>query len=658
VTTTEHAVRSMLRHLDAALEREIMRLRTRYQLTLDEFRGLYVSDQLVDALLRQVPADLTLPPRPPAAGPERWQRLVAEFDLTPLDEDLLLLVAAPELDAKYPPLYAYLNDDAVRRQPTADLAVRLFGDDGAARQAVRERLAPGAPLLAGGLVRRGQAWPEAAAPLILAPVATAWLLGLDAAAAAGLDQLACPATTGRSNASIGGGIRPVIVVEGPEASGRAALAAATAGCPVLRLTPANANSLADHLDAAVLAARLSGAALLIVADAVDADPALPALAGMPLQLFVAILPGSPLAQRFGTAPLVVLRPVTPPRAERQAAWAAALAGVGVAADDSALAAVAGRFRLPHARIERAAREVAVAVDGTASPPSATPGQLMAAARRQCAIDLGSLAMRVPTHAGWDDLVVGAGLRAQLRDFANAVATRERVFGEWGFGTVGRGSGHGLAALFAGVSGTGKTMSAAVIARETGLDLWRIDLSAAVSKYIGARVGDAILFFDEADALFGKRSEVKDAHDRYANIEVAYLLQRLEEHDGVVILASNFSRNIDQAFMRRLHYNIEFSVPDAPLREKLWRKALPSSAPLGGTIDYAFLARQFAFPGGDIRAAVLDAAFSAASDGGALTMTHLLHAVSRQLLKQGKLPMASAFGEYRGVLANGHAEPVP
>jgi SpoVK/Ycf46/Vps4 family AAA+-type ATPase len=202
----------------------------------------------------------------------------------------------------------------------------------------------------------------------------------------------------------------------------------------------------------------------------------------------------------------------------------------------------------------------------------------------------------------------------------------------------------------------------VLAREAGLDLWRIDLSSVVSKYIGetekqldrifatARDGNAILFFDEADALFGKRSEVKDAHDRYANIEVAYLLQRLEVFDGVVILASNLARNVDQAFSRRMQFVIEFPLPDAGLRERLWRASIPAGAPLAGDVDLAFLARQFALAGGDIRVVALDAAFAAAADDAPIDMARLCQAVSRQLLKQGKVPAASEFRQYQGLLA--------
>lgn len=161
----------------------------------------------------------------------------------------------------------------------------------------------------------------------------------------------------------------------------------------------------------------------------------------------------------------------------------------------------------------------------------------------------------------------------------------------------------------------------------------------------ARDGNAILFFDEADALFGKRSEVKDAHDRYANLEVAFLLQRLEVFEGVVILASNLARNLDQAFGRRLHFTIDFPLPDAGLRERLWRAAIPPGAPLAADVDFGFLAGQFAFAGGDIRVAVLDAAFAAAAHDEAIDMARLCQAVSRQLLKQGKVPVVSEFRQY-------------
>ena len=208
------------------------------------------------------------------------------------------------------------------------------------------------------------------------------------------------------------------------------------------------------------------------------------------------------------------------------------------------------------------------------------------------------------------------------------------------------------------------MTAGVIARELGLDLYKIDLSAVVSKYIGeteknldrifraADCSNAILFFDEADALFGKRSETKDAHDRYANIEVAYLLQKVEDYEGVVILASNLSKNIDEAFSRRMHYVVEFPLPDESHRERLWRGMFPPEVPLGKDIDFQFLAQQFSLAGGDIRNVALDAAFLAAQDGRVITMKQLVKAMARQMTKQGKIASPIDFKQYHELISQG------
>jgi SpoVK/Ycf46/Vps4 family AAA+-type ATPase len=246
--------------------------------------------------------------------------------------------------------------------------------------------------------------------------------------------------------------------------------------------------------------------------------------------------------------------------------------------------------------------------------------------------------------------------AQVRELAAAARRRRLVFEEWGMGTR-TGGGSGLRALFAGASGTGKTMTAAVLAGDLGVDLYTVDLSAVVSKYIGeteknldrifraARSGTAVLFFDEADALFGRRSEVKDAHDRYANIEVAYLLQQLELHDGVVILATNLVQNIDQGFSRRMHYTIEFPLPGEAHRERIWRRVFPPSTPLAGDLDLPFLARQFPIAGGDIRNVALHAAFLAADDERPVAMRDLVRAMARQMAKQGRSPSAADFRDY-------------
>ena len=245
---------------------------------------------------------------------------------------------------------------------------------------------------------------------------------------------------------------------------------------------------------------------------------------------------------------------------------------------------------------------------------------------------------------------------QLREICNSVVHWPKVHGDWGFRRK-LGHGRALAALFTGRSGTGKTMAASIIARALELDLYKIDLAAVVSKYIGeteknldrifaeGQTSNAVLFFDEADALFGKRSEVKDAHDRYANIEVAFLLQRIEAYEGLVVLASNLARNIDEAFARRMRHTVEFPFPDAAHREQIWRGVFPREAPLAADVDFGFLAQRFDIAGGSIRNVALAAAFLAAEDDSEIGMPHLIRAMAREMQKLGRLPARADFGGY-------------
>ena len=237
--------------------------------------------------------------------------------------------------------------------------------------------------------------------------------------------------------------------------------------------------------------------------------------------------------------------------------------------------------------------------------------------------------------------------AQLREMVATVRCRPQVYDHWGFGEK-LALGKGLNALFAGESGTGKTMAADIMAGAIGLDLYKIDLSTVVSKYIGeteknldrifneAATSNAILFFDEADAIFGKRSEVKDSHDRYANIEISYLLQRMEAYDGIVILATNLRANLDDAFTRRLHFAVDFPFPEADDRERIWRLTAPPDLPLAPDVDFRLLAERFRIAGGNIRNIVLAAAFLAADQGQPVGMAHLLHAARREYQKLGRL----------------------
>jgi SpoVK/Ycf46/Vps4 family AAA+-type ATPase len=270
-------------------------------------------------------------------------------------------------------------------------------------------------------------------------------------------------------------------------------------------------------------------------------------------------------------------------------------------------------------------------------------------------NLSSLAKNITPRYTWNDIVLPRDLREQLKEVSGHIIHKGKVYADWGFDNK-LSLGKGLNVLFSGPSGAGKTMAAEILAKEAGLDMYKIDLSTLVSKYIGeteknlskifyeAQTSNAILFFDEADALFGKRSEVKDSHDLYANIEINYLLQKMEEYEGIVILASNFKSNIDEAFLRRIHFVIESPLPDENLREKIWRNIFPKETPLNKDVDYSFLSK-FKITGGNIKNIALNAAFLAAGDQGDVKMEHIIRATKREFQKMGKLCTAADFGGY-------------
>ncbi|MEI5672982.1 MULTISPECIES: ATP-binding protein [unclassified Nocardioides] len=274
------------------------------------------------------------------------------------------------------------------------------------------------------------------------------------------------------------------------------------------------------------------------------------------------------------------------------------------------------------------------------------GDLDLAVRRLLAGPLARLARRIRPRKTWDDLVLGEPQLVQLRSIAARFRHAGTVYDDWGATSA---SGRGIVSLFTGPSGTGKSLAAEVVAHTLGLDLYKVDLSSVVSKYIGeteqnlerlfaaASAGSAVLFFDEADSLFGKRSEVKDGRDRYANLEVSYLLQRLESYDGVVVLATNLPKNIDDAFLRRIHEVVSFSLPAVDERRAIWAHHLADGdLPVGPDVDLDRLAGRFEVAGGIIRNVVLSAAFRAADEDRPIAMAHLLHALSGEYKKLGRL----------------------
>ena len=273
--------------------------------------------------------------------------------------------------------------------------------------------------------------------------------------------------------------------------------------------------------------------------------------------------------------------------------------------------------------------------------------LIAAARTHSSPNLSGLAQKIEPRYDWDDLVVPDDQKAMLREMVQTVKGRGVVMEEWGVGRKLKTSA-GVTVLFAGPPGTGKTMAAEVITSDLGLDLYKLDLSMVVSKYIGeteknlgrifdeAQSSSAVLFFDEADAIFGKRSEVKDSHDRYANMEVSYLLQRMEQYDGVTILATNLRANMDEAFTRRMQFIVDFPFPDEDERLYIWKTLFPVDLPQAADIDLRLFASRFKLAGGNIRNILVSAAYLAAANGGQVTMDHLLHTTRREMQKMGRL----------------------
>jgi ATPase family associated with various cellular activities (AAA) len=691
----DETLRPVLSRLDRLIEREILRLRARYQLSLDEFRGLYVSDEQVDQLVRHAIGE----PQPEALSAESvcatfdprpaWAQLAVRCALEPPDLDLILLALASEIDLKYEMLYAYLNNDITRKWPTLDLAQRLLGGDASRRASIAAALSPSARLARLGIIERIEA-PAARPSLLnagfaLTPMVIRFLLGqplADARLAGIVDVVAAHEA---SDAASDGGTNVLvhrlaallrtddaaaIVLVGERGSGRRSCAKAICcelGMPLLRLDldalRREVESALEFSTALALYRRLKPAGLYLdglhalggeVASAEGVHLMEPLLR-QPAPIFVGCEAQSDWRELQRWRRTVVLRLDHSDYRQRLALWERELARAGIDLPAADRRRLADRLPLPAGQIGdtiATARDLATLAD----VPRVDAAALVAAARQQIDQAIGKLALKVASPHGWDDLVLPAATRARVMELAAAIRNRHVVYQEWGFAR--RVSfGAGLKALFSGASGTGKTMTAGVIAREIGYDLYKIELSGVISKYIGeteknldrifaaVRAANAMLFIDEAEAVLGKRSEVKDAHDRYANIEVAYLLQKLEEHDGVVILASNLKRNIDEAFARRMHYVIEFPLPDEAHRRRLWQGMFPREVPLGADVDFDFLARQFDLAGGDIRNVALDAAFLAAENGRLVTMKELVQALARQLAKQGRAPSLAEFRQF-------------
>lgn len=565
---------------------------------------------------------------------ERFARLAEAFELSELESNVAALCLGPELDPQ-----------AVT--PTVGLALSRFCEDFDAQLLARSSFRPAAPLCRWILVPASDA-ATLARPLRLHPRIASFLLGDDTLD----DTLRLPAPVARwvnphgelsfiwseeQQQQIDAISAPMLCqLDGPEGSGRASFAESICAARELPMLVCDAASLGEERTLALFReVRLYGAALYLagpvpqevarlVAHEIDRWPGL------------VFTTGAIAAQR----PRITIAFGIPDARVRRQLWLRHV-------DDPDVASrLASLFRFLPAQID----DAATLAEGRSE------SELIAACRRLSSRNLVSFATKVPLRRGWDDLVLPKAHFEQLAELVGHVRHQSRVYDDWGFHAK-VSAGRGIVALFSGPSGTGKTLTAEVVACDLGLDLYRIDLASLISKYIGeteknlARVFDdgersgAILFFDEADAVFGKRSEVKDAHDRYANIETSYLLQRIEDYPGLVILATNMGRNIDAAFHRRMSFVIDFPLPDAAQRRRIWRGIFPAAAPLEHDVDFDFLSERFVLSGGHIRNIAVAAAFRAAGNGGVIGMQHLLLSLKREYQKLGKVCERAELGRY-------------
>jgi hypothetical protein len=649
------ATPSLFEQLEAHVREAVERVAASDPSPLDPFRGLYVSDEQALKLAREGDT-AELDARLGEAG--------EKLGLNELERSVLAVCAAPELSPRYGRLFAYLHDDVTRKLASPRLVARLLTAQGASEADVLACFDADAPLRARGAVRlldaRGPI-PLAERQVKTADRLAAFLVG------SGLDEpgrdgrlrlveqpLYDPgrhATVEELRGLLAVESRLPVVVAGPDA---AALLAVALECPLAVLDASQVVEPEQLLDAELTACLAGGRLCFDGLERLDPGERLRiqlALAARSARTLVCADTRETAVALGDTTALVVEVPM-PALSERRAVWAAL-------SETDEVDEVAAKFRLSVGQIAEGAEAARLAA-ASRGQRSTSPPDLDLGARQASSTRIGELATRLEPAFGWDDLVLPERQREVLTSISSYLRHRDLVLSEWGYDrAVARDQG--LKVLFAGESGTGKTMAGQVLARDLGLELFRIDLATIVSKYIGeteknldrifdaADGSNAILFFDEADALFGKRSEVRDSHDRYANIEVAYLLQKMESYAGAVILATNFRQNLDEAFLRRLDFVIDFPFPEAEDRERIWQLLLPDAAPLGEDIDVPFLAGQFKLSGGSIRNVSLAAAFLAAEDGGSISMGHLIRGVALEYGKLGRLTLESDFDRFHELI---------
>jgi SpoVK/Ycf46/Vps4 family AAA+-type ATPase len=718
-----------LKVIDLLLQRQVTRLRAANLLTEDEMRGLYISDAQVDALLSQRDHRLHLPfrgdePKGIEAQSEAIERLRQEnaervqnsqglplprlatlFGLTAFECQFLLIGVAPEIDLRYEMLYAYVQNDVTKKHPSVDLALKLLCPTIEERIHRRVLLSESGALFRYRLLRlfddpQDRESSQLSRNIKVEQRIVDFLLGhsiIDRHLAQ-FTQIINPGKK-LSDLTLAEELQSrltmiiqflkqesaILFLHGPYGAGKQSIAEAICAAfnrPLLvadlRLAVQSDQDIATIIMMLRREALLQNAGLYLAHVEVllgDDEASIKRRQALSHELDQ---PGFPIflgSERpwyavgvWSQMRCIDIELPLPDFSQRLQLWKQAVEKQGQQGlKEEDLTMLANQFLLSGRQIQEAVREASFQETLQVSEQgSITREALARTARAQSNQNLRQLAQKVEMFYSWKDIVLPPRPLQQLHEVCASIKYRHIVFEQWDFEHK-LALGKGLNVLFSGASGTGKTMAAGIVARELERDLYKIDLSNVVSKYIGeteknlsrifheAQASNAILFFDEADALFGKRSEVKDAHDRYANIEVAYLLQQMEEYMGIVILATNLSKNIDDAFARRMQHTIEFPLPDAASRERIWRGMFPDSAPLAKDIDFGFLARQFELTGGNIRNIALAGALLAAEEAtkegkdAAIHMEHLIIATARELQKLGKMPSQATFRHYYAVM---------
>jgi vesicle-fusing ATPase len=605
----------------------------------------YLSEQLDDA-----------PPTVDGAqGSFAW--VVAQLQLNAVESFVLALALLPSLDSAAGAVIACCQNDSNRQAPTLALAQRLWH----APEQLLRCLDPGHRLFNHGLLQPISGWD---APLQVPVLVARQLLLADGELPAALhgvtatdqalpEQAAARVRAALLRTSTGLQVLPLLGASDAPLAGVAAACSAEAGLGTLQPSHALAP---EQLAAAMTVSWLRGCTLYLNARDLGDDhghepaPISLPLPALPLLLWLGAEDLARLKGLSHTLPALSLAPLSYP--QRLALWQQHLP------EAPALAELARRFRYELGAIQRVAAEV------HALPAAPTSSQVFAAARAD--LDLGNLAQAVQPRFALNELMLPPAQATQLDEIIAAMRNLTRVHHDWG--TARPWNEGGLAVLFAGPPGTGKTMAAEAIAHQLELPLYRIDLSQVVNKYIGeteknlrrlfdaADAADLILFFDEADALFGKRSEVKDAHDRYANLEISYLLERMERCKGLTILATNRRKDLDEAFLRRLRFAIEFPLPGADERLRIWRSVIPPGVD-ASALDLDFLAQRFALAGGHIRGIVFSACLQSADDGAPrrLEMPAVVRAIQREYQKLDRANSLDQFGPYAELVAGQRVE---